>query len=48
MATNLLNDGHELVVHDASISAMEEICKAGASSAYSPEDVASEEGTYVD
>ena len=50
MATNLLNDGHQLVVHDRSISAMEAICQAGgedATSAYSPEDVASEEGTHA-
>lgn len=47
MAMNLLNDGHRLVVHDRSITAMEQLCKAAgedATTAYSPEDVASEEG----
>ena len=47
MAKNLVNDGHQLVVHDRSISAMEEICKLGATSAFNPEDVASEEGASL-
>ncbi|RYG35215.1 MAG: hypothetical protein EOO01_31645, partial [Chitinophagaceae bacterium] len=34
MAMNLLNDGHRLVVHDRSITAMEQLCKAAHAAAF--------------
>lgn len=44
MAANLKKGGHQLVVHDRSIAAMEEACKDGAEAASSPVDMASQEG----
>lgn len=45
MVANLRQGGHQLVVHDCSISAMEAVCKDGAETASSPADMASAEGT---
>ena len=44
MAANLQQGGHQLVVHDRSITAMEEACKDGAEAASSPVAMASQEG----
>ena len=45
MAANLISAGHQLVVYDSSIGAMERLCEAhDAEIASSPEDVASTEG----
>ena len=45
MAANLISAGHQLVVYDSSIGAMERLCEAhDAEMASSPEDVASTEG----
>lgn len=44
MAANLKQGGHQLVVHDRSITAMEEACKDGAEAASSPIAMASQEG----
>ena len=44
MVANLRQGGHQLVVHDRSISAMEEAVKDGAETASSPADMASQEG----
>ncbi|DBB16316.1 hypothetical protein WJX82_001354 [Trebouxia sp. C0006] len=47
MAANLQQGGHQLVVHDRSIAAMEEACKDGAEAASSPVAMASQEGVDV-
>jgi len=47
MAANLKHGGHQLVVHDRSIAAMEEACKDGAEAASSPVDMASQEGVVA-
>ena len=47
MVRNLRHGGHQLVVHDNSISAMEAVCKDGAEIASSPAQMASTEGTLL-
>lgn len=47
MVANLRQGGHQLVVHDRSISAMEEAVKDGAETASSPADMASQEGIQI-
>ena len=47
MAANFKQGGHQLVVHDRSIAAMEEACKDGAEAASSPVAMASEEGVVA-
>ena len=44
MVANLRHGGHQLVVHDRSMSAMEAVCKDGAETASSPAYLASTEG----
>ena len=45
MAANLRQGGQQLVVHDSSIAAVEQLCRDGAESASSPRDMASTEGS---
>ena len=47
MAANLKQGGHQLVVHDRSIAAMEEAGKDGAEAASSPVAMASQEGVVA-
>lgn len=47
MAANLRQGGHQLVVHDSSISALEQMCKDGAEAASSPAAMAATEGIDV-
>ena len=44
MVANLRQGGYQLVVHDRSISAMEEAVKDGAETASCPADMAAQEG----
>lgn len=47
MVANLRQSGHQLVVHDQSISAMEAVCKDGAETTSSPAQMACTEGVDV-
>ena len=47
MVRNLQHGGHQLVVHDNSISAMEAVSKNGAETVSSPAHMASTEGTQL-